>query len=625
MGRDIDLVAAAIWNPEVGATMAATQQEREQHRETMQRLGQLQAAAYGSGQTDVSEIATEIGRQTSSIVEALQSQLGETNELIEYGFDQLLWASERQTSELRRIAQILDTPERTVADERFREGINAFESGVKTGNQRWFDDAAKDFASSIDQRRYSYMAHWHLGRISFEVNGDPETALKHFEDAAFYAEIEDPQLSALGLTWVARILWAKTEYVAAVEKAKEAIKRDHGLGLAHYQLAAAEARRLTAPKVLEIDLPDSSGRGGKLLLNIEDDSPVDTSDSGPVLESVISAVRLDPALYYAVKGDTAIMAIPGVKDWMDQTFRDLQRHALKRAQMIDGMVLRANQVTTKMNVALPNQILNRAQSTSEELRSGATSDSYDELTKKLELTDKTDEILHEDVKEALSDLRKAGTDANKGVVGAFFTDFIVFAVDVPYAIVVGIGVSVISWLLLMIFGSTPAGESWNISTTIGSIGALGWFSYLMIDLYRISSARSSSYNRRVNKAVYLWGKRARATAPELKSVAQIYIDAGLAGGARTTGQLLRWSISVRAVIVLLGTLILWLVLTMLMGLSGLGSLLLAGIIMAIGFAIGIYRTLLFRRKVNEDGAERIVQLKKDWLARNKWWSKRKKE
>jgi len=509
MSQDIDLIAATIWGPDTGATMAATRQAREHHRQTMDQLRQMQARAYQSGGGETSSLSHELGRQASAIGD-VERRLEETQEMMEFGFNQLLWATESQTAVLRQIANALDNPRRVKADELFREGVIAFESGLKTGKQKWFEDAKREFETSLELRPYNFEAHWHLGRINFEVNGDPESAIQNFQEAARYSEVEDPRLSAVSNVWISRILWAKQEYQNAANAAMEAIRLDGNLAVAHLQLAVATARINTAKGVLTSPLTTTQTPFSKSTVRTL------SGNAKVVFDAVKAAIKLDPTLYYAAIGDAAIVSIPAIRNWLTSLLRDAQKEALERAETIETMVKRVNAVVAHAGVIEPREALTKASSAYMKLRTGSTEDTYAQLLGKLEQTKDIQRILHKDIGKEFEGMRIESSKVDSNIREAYLVDIIAIIKAWFIGVGVSLAVSMIAWLPFMIFDSQSAGEK---AKTLGLICAVVWIIYALGRLYvKDSAVRIAKHNKKVRQAMYFWGEDPRIGKFEPKTI-----------------------------------------------------------------------------------------------------------
>lgn len=298
--RDMDWVAKAVWGPEVGAQMAATQQAHDDTRALIREL-----------RSGTASRERQLDRVADQMVSTIEREAQRTRHVLALGFSALLMESEAQTRELDRIAHALENPRSTGANEFLTRGRSAFATGLTTGNATWFADARRDFAACLDLDPYRYDAHWFLGHIAFEHEQSPLDALTHFAEAARLAEVANGRAASASLAWVSLLELARGRNREALRAALGAARLTPDWGVARHTVAAAHARNGSAA-----------------------DAAVEAK----------LAISLDPREFYVVAEDPALAAIPEVAAHLESTFRSAVSAAEAAKQALARTLADANEV-----------------------------------------------------------------------------------------------------------------------------------------------------------------------------------------------------------------------------------------------------------------------------------------
>jgi tetratricopeptide (TPR) repeat protein len=148
---------------------------------------------------------------------------------------------EAQSGLFASIDDTLAHPERTRARERRERGVAAYQKGLLTSDDRWFNDATIEFKAAVELDPYDHIPHIFLGTIAALDGLDDEQAEKSFGDAAHYAWPDAPEAAAAALVWRSLIAFAAGRFNDAIFEAQDACRKAPQLVTPRLALARAYA------------------------------------------------------------------------------------------------------------------------------------------------------------------------------------------------------------------------------------------------------------------------------------------------------------------------------------------------------------------------------------------------
>lgn len=169
---------------------------------------------------------------------------------MDMGMMNIITQFELQRGEMRegldKIAHLLENQHQSRANERFRDGKEAFDNYVQHPDEPQFLlDAKKYFNESVEFYRGNPFAHLYLAHIYHEAGllYDLERAQEHYQLCATYAKgIHNDPLTALGYFMAAWIAYVRGNVEEAVSLGQQGLQYDVSIPEAYYNLGKYNAR-----------------------------------------------------------------------------------------------------------------------------------------------------------------------------------------------------------------------------------------------------------------------------------------------------------------------------------------------------------------------------------------------
>jgi tetratricopeptide (TPR) repeat protein len=159
--------------------------------------------------------------------DSLGERLSEIASTIEWGFSELSWELQQQTSVLREMTKILKTPNETKANEWRQMGEELRRRGV-------YDEAIEFFSKSIRTNPLDYRTYIGLGNTYLHIRKFRE-AKKYFEKSLPHSP--NNFYKSYSLRLIGRICYCMEDYGHAIKSLKEAVDLSPSYAEAQYDLA----------------------------------------------------------------------------------------------------------------------------------------------------------------------------------------------------------------------------------------------------------------------------------------------------------------------------------------------------------------------------------------------------
>ncbi len=228
----IDVAADKI----VESTKAHQELARRDYLEAADRLIVSQELSREIISSELSDVSRGLSKISSNVSEGLSrisnvfqngiSHLGDAIYDLNASFD---WAAEKVIWHLAEVNNKLARPHHTQAMEFRQNGIYAF-------NNKWHNDAKRDFLKAEEYYPYDFVVHQYLGDIFLWELKDQNKAFEYYEKAAKYAEPISREVASWAKLHAALIMYFQKKFREAAKLAEDAINL-HPSAEAHYQHA----------------------------------------------------------------------------------------------------------------------------------------------------------------------------------------------------------------------------------------------------------------------------------------------------------------------------------------------------------------------------------------------------
>ena len=167
------------------------------------------------------------------IVSGIQDMAGgmyEIASVIEWGFGELSWQMQQQTSVLQEIADILKTPSETQAEEWRLMAEELRRRGV-------CDESIELFLKALNANRLDYRIYVGLAETYLRI-GQFDNAKTYFEKSLPHAPSRaNFTYKSYSLRFIGHIYYCRADYAKAIELVRKAVELSPGYTKAHYDLA----------------------------------------------------------------------------------------------------------------------------------------------------------------------------------------------------------------------------------------------------------------------------------------------------------------------------------------------------------------------------------------------------
>ena len=207
------------------------------------------------GLQEVTDAVDEVNVNLIATQETLTTGFSGLQASLDAGMVSLVSQFELQREEMKegmaQLASILKNTQKTIAQERYLDGKQAFELYLKHPDEpQLLEDARNYFHESINLYRGNPFSHWYLGHIYQEPTGlyDERASFTHYRACATYAKsLENSQLAALGYFMAGWMSYVMGKIGDAIELTQECINQSETpIPEAMYHLSKFHAYQLEA-------------------------------------------------------------------------------------------------------------------------------------------------------------------------------------------------------------------------------------------------------------------------------------------------------------------------------------------------------------------------------------------
>lgn len=163
-------------------------QELRSAREAQIRSAEQIVVSQEGAAYEISCLRRDLVSESASV----SSSLEELTATFEWGFTELIWHAQQQTSLLKHLSDQLAAPLDTQARELRKRAEYAYW-------QRWYEEALKDFLVAAEKNPYDFIVQHYIGNILLFHKGDPDRSAAYFEGAAKFALPKAPMCASFSL------------------------------------------------------------------------------------------------------------------------------------------------------------------------------------------------------------------------------------------------------------------------------------------------------------------------------------------------------------------------------------------------------------------------------------------
>jgi len=163
-------------------------QELRSAREAQIRSAEQIVVSQDGAAYEISCLRRDLVSESAGI----SSSLEELTAAFEWGFTELIWHAQQQTSLLKQLSDQLAAPLDMQARELRKRAEYAY-------GQRWYEEALKDFLVAAEKNPYDFIVQHYIGNILLFHKEDPDGSVEYFEQAARFALPKAPMCAAFSL------------------------------------------------------------------------------------------------------------------------------------------------------------------------------------------------------------------------------------------------------------------------------------------------------------------------------------------------------------------------------------------------------------------------------------------
>lgn len=268
-------------------------------------------------QEALNNVAARIGRTGEDIITVLRQEAQATRELMIIGTTSLVHELRLQTNLLTDIRDLISQPRTTASRERQKKGITFYNSGVDTGEHRWFREAIREFMAAIEKDDADAMSYWFLGDIYMLWEPDDARAEWAMSEVAFYTWPSEPHRSATALLSLATLAASNRNVQLAYKYAHTATGRDPAFSLAQFDLSRYAAQQ------------DNCSEAAQL---------------------ISIAIELDPTLFTPAVVDQHLSRCAAVESALRDRYTGLQRQGLAPLAKYEQQIRSAEALVSKLSL-----------------------------------------------------------------------------------------------------------------------------------------------------------------------------------------------------------------------------------------------------------------------------------
>lgn len=207
---------------------------------TTRELIGIENAAHEIAQSQIAAafiIDSSIQASTNKIVAGqymIADSIGDLKALFDTRSAEIIWQLEQQRKELK---EILEKIYKAIVETDKNRAKAKKEDGIEAYNNRWFDEAIKDFNESIESYSRDFVVYQFLGNIYLFEKKDPKKAIDNYKLALKYAEPYNEYYTSLASLHIGLSHYDMGNFQDAYDAALNAIQKNPDFSEAHYRCA----------------------------------------------------------------------------------------------------------------------------------------------------------------------------------------------------------------------------------------------------------------------------------------------------------------------------------------------------------------------------------------------------
>lgn len=175
-------------------------------------------------------IDSSIHASTNRIVDSID----DLRSLFDARSSETIWQLEQQRKELK---VLLDRIYKAIIETDKNKAKAKKDDGIKAYNNKWFDEAIRDFNESINSYSYDFQVYQFLGNIYLFDKKDPKKAIENYNLAARYAEPYDNYYTSLAFLHIGLSKYNIGNFQDAIIAASNSIQKNPEFSEAYYRRA----------------------------------------------------------------------------------------------------------------------------------------------------------------------------------------------------------------------------------------------------------------------------------------------------------------------------------------------------------------------------------------------------